>query len=102
MYLRQFVARFGGDLQRVMANRDLAVYRIKGILAGPVVYLDSPVPGSCPAQICYRTFVSSSRGTAHLTGRSRRPFHERWPQVPRNQGSGTHLRIRHSRCADEL
>jgi hypothetical protein len=28
VYLRQFVARFGDDLRRVMANRDLAVYRI--------------------------------------------------------------------------
>jgi 4-amino-4-deoxy-L-arabinose transferase-like glycosyltransferase len=29
VYLRRFVAQFGGDLRRVMANRDLAVYRIE-------------------------------------------------------------------------
>jgi hypothetical protein len=29
VYLRQFVAQFGDDLRRVMANRDLAVYRIE-------------------------------------------------------------------------
>ena len=28
LYLGQFIARFGDDLRRVMANRDLAVYRI--------------------------------------------------------------------------
>jgi hypothetical protein len=29
VYLGQFVARFGDDLRQVMANRDLAVYRIE-------------------------------------------------------------------------
>lgn len=29
VYLRQFVAQFGEDLQRVMTNRDVAVYRIE-------------------------------------------------------------------------
>jgi hypothetical protein len=29
VYLRQFAARFDSDLRRVMANRDLAVYRIE-------------------------------------------------------------------------
>jgi hypothetical protein len=29
VYLQQFVGRFSDDLQRVMANPDLAVYRIQ-------------------------------------------------------------------------